>query len=258
MDYSSLFEINLHRLEDNIKEKLYELLLPIFKKKQYIENDLTERRSIIEKYMKITYREEGIHNQLKNVKTEEAQEREDKIIKEMVHEAKIDRTKKTNEFTSFKLVTNKKKLNTKSYSTAEVPVSLSFNKIYNYKQRPSLFTTELSERKRNSQFSSIDYRQPTMHTTILETEKNIYKQTTFEERIPLRGKLGAQKFSLFKSFISKIIKDMDEKLTINKVILSKKIKKNITDWKNLSRNKGFKYSTGSIELPLLTQLKSNN
>jgi hypothetical protein len=121
-------------------------------------------------------------------------------------------------------------------------------------------------------FVSIDFKAPTMHTTIYESDKNAYRQTTTlneqmtigasivkpETKFSLKLKLGREKFNWFKCYVTKIIKDMTEKnLLDNKVILSRSIKNTLKDWKKTVGDKKFVYSSGEIALPLVSQLQNN-
>jgi hypothetical protein len=79
---------------------------------------------------------------------------------------------------------------------------------------------------------------------------------TQENEVPLLKKIGSSKLGLFKNFFSKIIKDMEYKVPIDsKVILSRDVRNTINCWKKYTSGETKDYSTGSISMPLYTQLK---
>jgi hypothetical protein len=291
MDYSSLFEINLHRLDEHTKERLFEILVPILKKKQNIENDFAERRSIVEKYTKVTYREENIMNRLKSIKTKQDLDTELKMTEDAINDAKGIVKETPNDFKDFKLIyKSTEKLKTRN-KQQEWPVreftTRSFHRrvtktlangdktprIMGYSFRnKGLFITGGSTaidtpsivsdtKKLNSRFNStVEFRVPTLNNTT--SDNALVKQTTtisldrnVSTKMSLKMRLG-EKFNMFKSFISKIIHNIDESPSENKIVLAKSIRKNLKEWKKIVKDKNLRYSTGSIQLPLITQLKS--
>jgi hypothetical protein len=281
MDYSSLFVISLHRLDNVTKEKLLEILLPILKKKQGIEDRLTKRKLGLENHMKVTYRENNIMNRLKSIKTKEDLDVELKMTEDALLGAKEIVKGTHNEFKGFKLIlkteekTRNKQPNlaigdhTLHKTLDNAPPILA----YNHRQKSKLFITGgttiessrvMTDRKKiNSRFNSTtDFKIPTLNTIGVENDKFIKQTTSASKRVKvIKGEslkmILGDKFNMFKSFVSKIINTMDEKTTNNnKVVLSKNIRKNIKAWKNIVKNKIVSYSTGNIELPLLTQLNS--
>jgi hypothetical protein len=296
MDYSSLFEISLNRLEGTTKEKVYELLLPLYRKKKSIEDEFIERKHKIDYDTKIRFREEVMNKQIRNIKNKYEAEKELLMTEETISSAKRLTKEQPNEFKGFKIIKTSDNLGKRPSlkprpATAQVYSRIrsasKFIKNNNltintdskpdaYRNRTSLYLTtgstfvgdspSISERPKLSTRVNSSYGYRFLKSgTIRDNKIPLFTQQTIsdnnntqgnEKEIPLRKKMRSSNFKFFKNFFSKIIKDMDAKPSKDsKVILPSKIKNTINEWKKITNKKTIQYSTGSIVLPLYTQLK---
>jgi hypothetical protein len=297
MDCSSLFEISLHRLDSNTIDKLFETLLPLSQKKKLIENNFSARREKLDKEIKITYKEDIFKKQIKGLRIEIDNDLELKTALDAKASA-IKSARAVNEFNDYKLVINSRSLcnivNTKetNKSINVVNRDLLFQKRLGLKSgtkklkigtkefkrrllseattfitnKSNLYTAESQEpidRKINvasQKSSTLDLRSPTMHTTLLDSDKNTLKQSTLtmNEDVSLKNKIGKENFNIFKLFVGNILKEEEEKVNKEKqVIISKSIRNTVQQWKKLKKNKKLFYSTGNIVLPLLTNIQES-
>jgi hypothetical protein len=232
--------------------------------------------------MKITYRDEVFTKQLKGIKSQEDLAVELKQIEDCISEAKKLKAHSQNDFNGFKIICHSEKTKTrnKTIQSASGFKTRSVSKYYNkdikntnkntnkttantiIKNRSILFVTTGSTLGSESPMVSERQKFNTRFTTTLDLRpmsSNLIKQnlntiSVEKEESSLKNKIG-DKFNLFRKFFSKIINNMDYRVKIDsKVNLNQNIKNNIKDWKKVTKNKTIAYSSGSIALPLLTQL----
>jgi hypothetical protein len=104
--------------------------------------------------------------------------------------------------------------------------------------------------------SAIDLK-ASSHTTTIETDKNTRNFTT-QFKASLKEKMG-ENFNIFKILVGNILKDEEYKIKRDKeFVISKSIRKSVNEWKKFAKNRKNFYSSGNIELPFITQLKSDS
>jgi hypothetical protein len=109
-----------------------------------------------------------------------------------------------------------------------------------------------SPEKGNSKFKSIIFKRelnPGSQSDRLRTMNNELK--------PSRNRLASTKLSLFKYILKKIIEPPKPKIITNNLVL-KPIRKTIENWNKIRKDRQNFYSTGSLNMPLYTQMNDIN